>query len=259
MSNLNLRYSAATNRGSRAENQDNLRVGKKIPWIEPLGRYAARGTLNSRRAQIFCVCDGMGGEALGDAAALLALKAIDEFASGLSGLEPLEEIALQAAHAAQETVLAFYDEQNCIGGCTLAMIVVRGDRYVVLNIGDSPVFYYNRRAKELAELSQRHNMAWEKRRRGEEPNEYDECRLVNFLGNPGVDAEEMLHYVSGRLEPGDSLLACSDGVSEGLSEERLAHALKWRRGAKWLTAQAAKMSESDNCTAVCVRAKRGGK
>ena len=90
MSDLKLRYTAATNRGSRTENQDNLRVGKKIPWIEPSALYDARGTLSSRRAQIFCVCDGMGGEALGDAASLLALKTIDEFTSGLTGLTHIQ-------------------------------------------------------------------------------------------------------------------------------------------------------------------------
>lgn len=259
MKDMKLQYTAASNRGSRSENQDNLRVGKKIPWIKPAGKYAARGMLSSRRVQIFCVCDGVGGEELGDQAALRALQSIDEFASGMSGLESLEEIALQAAQTAQEAVLAFYDEQDCIGGCTLAMMVIQGDRYVVLNIGDSPVFYYNRREKEFTELSQRHNMAWEKRRNGIEPDEQDECRLINYLGKNGFDAEDMVYYVSGKLEPGDSLLACSDGVSEGFSEKGLASAMKWRRSAKGLTAHAAKKPGSDNCTAVCLTAKRGVK
>lgn len=255
MKSLKLRYTAASRRGSRNGNQDNLRIGDDGAFMDLSEDYAASGTLSSKSTQVFCVCDGVGGAYKGDMASMSALMGVREYLAEPQD-ESLEDLALNAAQAAQEKVVELYERLAMVGGTTLVMAAVRGDQFVLLNIGDSPAFLYRRSEDTLEELSQRHNEAWAKRRRGETPEPGDSSRLWNYLGDSSRTVWEMAHVRTGTLAPGDGLLLCSDGVSEAFSEEQLKKMLKWRIGADTMAKKAAKQRDSDNCTAICIRMKK---
>ena len=260
---MQLKYSAASHNGSRPSNQDNFRAGAGVPWANLSTNFACKGSLDSRQLQVFCVCDGVGGAAMGDRASQNALEAIARFLN-IHAEDPeeqqlsLEDIAMQAAQAAQDQVLHFYEHMDLAGGCTLVMALIQDDRYVLLNIGDSPAFLYRRAADSVEELSQRHNLAGEKLRSGETPEPDDYCQLLRYLGKYGYSAADMAFITEGTLEPGDRLLICSDGVSEAFTPDALRLSMKRRRSAQVMTNRAAKKEYADNCTAVCIQVKRKG-
>lgn len=250
MCNKTIAFRAASRRGKRSVNQDNLRIGNSASFAVLNRNFFRRGKLDVSRPQLICVCDGAGGEAMGEKASLRALYGIKEYLAEALPDEPLETWVRSAAQAAQERVLELYEQVQMIGGSTLAMVAIRGREYVILNIGDSPVFHYSRSRDSLTELSQRHNLEWFKRRRGITPAPGDGARLVRCLGQRDLNTDAVAHVVHGELESGDALLLCSDGVSEAFTEKRLKCAMKWRMGVRFLTWFAAMQPDSDNCTAI---------
>lgn len=246
-------YSAGSYIGSRRGNQDNLRAGRKVPFIKAGERTAVKGVLALADMELFCVCDGVGGGYRGDLAAKFALKAIKRYLKAAKTAErPLREILLDAADAALKEVCAFYETARNLGGCTLVMIALRGDRYAFLNIGDSPAFLIPHDGSIL-ELSQRHNMAWEKMRMGLPAEPSDSNRLLRYLGMEDITAEDIAYITEGTLAEGDWILLCTDGVTNTFSLVSLEDAIRSGLTADQIAEAAAQNEKADNCTALCLR------
>lgn len=245
-------FSAGTHIGARRKNQDNLRVGSMLPYIRSRRKMSRRGKMRIRDMELFCVCDGVGGGYRGDLAAKYALKAIRRFMrTGIPRELPLREAAIEAAQWAQSEVCEFYNTVQEAGGCTLGMVAVRGDSYAFLNIGDSPGFLIPA-SGEIRELSQRHNMAWERLRMGQTPESSDQNCLLRYLGLAGTPAEAMAYLTEGRLQEGDHLLLCSDGVTNAYLLSNLEDAIRRGVTAGQITQIAGCEERADNCTAVCL-------
>ena len=136
----------------------------------------------------------------------------------------------------------------------MSLAVLHADRWAVLNIGDSPAFHWQQKTDTLTELSRRHNLEWEKRRQGIEPEEGDDCCLMRYLGRWGSTGRTMAHVALGQWEPGDCLLLCSDGISNAIGPEQLRKKMSKSVTAEQLVREAAADPWADNCTAVCLRA-----
>ena len=147
-----LRYSAASERGSRPSNQDNLRLGSAHPYFQMEKSVDVSGHLTTEYPQVFCVCDGIGGGELGELASLYALAEIDRTLA-VCGSLPLSELLLCAAEAAQFHVTQLYRRLRSAGGCTLTMLALYSNTYAVLNIGDSPAFVCRKQEGVMTELS----------------------------------------------------------------------------------------------------------
>ena len=202
------------------------------------------------------VCDGIGGEALGDVAAMTALDALHQTLSSPSpGEKPsLTELVLRAIEHAQSRVLGLYRAFHRNGGCTLSLVAVHQTSYVAVNIGDSPIFLAKNGGSELEELSCRHTLGWKKRDMGLPTQPGDECCLMRYIGKPGHTAVQMAHVAEGTLEPEDCLLLCTDGVTDAFPAERLRAAADSPEALQALVKQAAEQEHSDNCTAICLKA-----
>mgnify|MGYP003292120544 CR=1 FL=1 len=245
-------YTAGCHIGSRRTNQDNLRAGSKCPLIKARSATLAKGTIQLQDMDLFCVCDGVGGGYRGDLAAKYALKAIKRYLkTACTPQLSLRTIALEAAERAQAEVCGFYETAQKAGGCTLSMIALRGDHYVYLNIGDSPGFLIPFDGT-IFELSQRHNLAWEKLRMGLPAREGDSSRLLNYLGMEGMSAQNIAYVTEGHLSVGDHILLCTDGVSSTFSPPSLEKSIRNKTTAGQITKAAAAMQDADNCTAVCL-------
>ena len=186
MNHLKINYTAASNQGQRRSNQDNLCVGRQLPFIEqPEHPFSAEGSLLTDTVQIFCVCDGVGGARMGDIAALMALEAVSQ-AVYTDPQQPLTDLVLEAAEAAQKSVTSFFSSLGHSGGCTLVLLAVHRKDYVFVNIGDSPAFHWMQAENELTELSCRHNLEWHKQRMGLEPEPGDSRYLMAYIGKVGM-------------------------------------------------------------------------
>ena len=245
-------YSAGSCIGSRRENQDNFRAGRRVPFIKAGRKTVAQGVLKLDDMDLFCVCDGVGGGYRGDLAAKYALKAIKRYLDAThTDVQSLRTILLEAAEAAQREVCAFYETAHNVGGCTLAMIALRGARYAFLNIGDSPGFLIPF-GGTIQELSQRHNLAWEKLRMNLPVGQTDGNRLLHYLGMNDMAAEEIAYITEGTLTEGDRILLCTDGVTNTFPLPSLEKAVCSNMTAGQITGAAAQNEGSDNCTAICL-------
>lgn len=248
-----IEYSAASVRGQRTDNQDNLRVGSGLPWADVSGDFSVSGVLDDRKYQLVCVCDGIGGGFMGDCASFLALQAVEDVASTPDAMEKgLEQLVQEAAEAAHYAVSSFMHRLGRPGGCTLTLVGLSEGRFCCLNIGDSPCFLLPK-GKNIEELSIRHNLYWHKVRMQIEPDPQDASMLMRFLGKANCSVSLMADRISGTLEPGDMLLLCSDGVTNKFGPDELTDFLRSGVGAEELVKEAAVLEKADNSTAVVLR------
>lgn len=257
MNGFMIEYTGASDIGMRRSNQDNYMV-EGTPAFDDAAEYDQKcGVLDTGLLRLLCVCDGVGGGTQGDLAALTALRAIGRVTAG-NGLadRSLDEVLELTAEAAQEAVVSKFWQEPLPGGCTLVMLAVRGDEWAFLNIGDSPGFLWKQKEGVLEELSVRHNLEWEKRRRGEIPGPRDGCYLQRYLGRRDNTAMEQAHTVRGTLRRGDKFLLCSDGITNAMSAEELEEALAGTPYAADLVRHSAQIFGADNCTAVCIHVKK---
>ena len=55
------KFTAATSRGQRKDNQDNMRVDTLAVCVGPERERSFAGTFSDNKTHVFCVCDGIGG------------------------------------------------------------------------------------------------------------------------------------------------------------------------------------------------------
>ena len=248
--NSRIYYSAASEKGSREKNQDNLGITGAFPWAQVEEPFSCSGQIDLGTVRIFSVCDGIGGAAMGELASRNALLGVQKYLQGMQDeTVDLRQLLLGAAEFAQMQVQAMYKRLRCEGGCTLTMLAIREDSYAFLNVGDSPAFLLSGENGELKELSQCHNLAAMKARRGLAVGRGDEHRLVYYLGRASGVAE-MAYVSGGELRQGDQFLLCSDGVTNALSPDALRDLMRREIPAGEMVRMAAQTRGSDNCTAI---------
>ncbi|MCI0654109.1 MAG: Stp1/IreP family PP2C-type Ser/Thr phosphatase [Methylococcaceae bacterium] len=180
--------------------------------------------------RVMIVADGMGGHAAGEVASALAIAAIVEYLGALlPSLADYDSAALQQAmraamDRAQERVLtAAQSHEGQHGmGCTLILACIRGDTFYTCHVGD--VRGYLWRGQEFRGLTCDHSVVAKLIAAGDLTP--DQARghparnqVLQAIGMPvgfGPDINTC------RLEPGDRVLLCSDGLWEMLSDQEIA-------------------------------------
>jgi serine/threonine protein phosphatase PrpC len=194
-----------TDRGTfRTENQDAWEVVTRAA-----GTYA------------LLLADGMGGHPGGRESAEAAIEAATARLSEPGDADALLRMAMHEANAGVAGV------RNLMGGdpgTTLVLAVVADGQAVVANIGDSRAYLI--RAGGATQITDDHSWVGEQVREGKlEPAAARGHARRNVITRAvmGDPVEPDLFPVA--LQPGDTLLLCSDGVWEPLSDEMLAELL----------------------------------
>jgi protein phosphatase len=129
-----------------------------------------------------------------------------------------------AMHEANAAVAGVRDLMGGDPGTTLVLAVVADAHAVVANIGDSRAYLI--RAGRAAQITDDHSWVGEQFREGKlaasETRHHPRRNVITraVMGDP---VEPDIFPVA--LQPGDTLLLCSDGVWEPLSDEMLAELL----------------------------------
>ena len=104
------------------------------------------------------------------------------------------------------------------------MAHVRGQRAAILNVGDSRVYRVNREGR-WRRLSEDHTVLQGMIDRGEASPDTEYASLYMALAHVlCADSEEgdfVIHRVLVALEPGDTLVLCSDGIHDQIGEAML--------------------------------------
>lgn len=179
------------------------------------------------------VCDGMGGLEKGEEASRLAVKTLLDCYMA----KPVEEAIPAALDKAIVTAnreviqLGLQTENDGNVGTTLAAVVVYNDELFWRSAGDSRIYLH--RGAQLTQLSTDHNYAQElaqNQKANEMPleaivNHADGKALVSYLGvGDNMDFDQ--NKLPVKLQSGDVLLVCSDGVYNALSDAEIIDALQ---------------------------------
>ena len=206
--------------------------------------------LERREVGIWVVADGMGGHEQGEVASRMVCDALAEIVPG-STLEAtatdvrrrLGEVNEHLLRAARRPVGAVQS------GSTVVALLARGPACEVLWAGDSRAYRW--RAGTLFALT--HDHVWADR--GAATTDEESYSITRAVG--GEDNLELDAY-HGRMQPGDRLLLCSDGLTRVLSDARIAELVASGtpvEAAAALVAAALAGGTTDNVTALVVSAR----
>ena len=210
------------------------------------------------RAEIglWAVADGAGGHERGDFASSRIIAALRRVDPALSGLSLVEEVKGSLAEVNREVrAKAATIGPNALIGSTVAVLLIWGDQYCCLWAGDSRL--YRMRASQLRQLTRDQSHVQDLVDRGEIlPEAAASHPMANIVTNLiGAFDRLELEERHNRLEPGDILLLCSDGLSGTLRDTEIARILTGSPlavAADGLIEQALARGARDNVSAVLV-------
>jgi serine/threonine protein phosphatase PrpC len=218
------------------------------------------------RLGLFAVADGMGGYEGSEVASRLVIETLTRFfdRNGLDddvtwpfALDPQlslgENMVSTAVRLANARVVEHKTGRLASMGSTVATLAVRGRELVLGHVGDSRI--YRLRGARFEQLTQDHSLCAEFERAGlADWSSRAECPYANVitraLGMPQGPRPDL------RTEParaGDVYLLCTDGLTETVTDARLADvlaALPPARACAALVAEAFEGGGRDNITAV---------
>ncbi len=222
-------YASLTDVGlHRAHNEDAL-VCQLLPAPAdaPVGEAdGARVDDLSDHALLLAVCDGMGGSEGGEVASALATTALGRglLAGPLPASEPeLAAHLVATVEGAHELVRDTAWRRRLPGmGTTATAVLIRGDRALVGQVGDSRAYLW--REGRLAQLTRDQSLAQQMIELGQlRPEdrrtfEYGNIILQALGSSSSLDVD----LTATSLRRGDLLLVCSDGLWGEIDDDRIA-------------------------------------
>jgi protein phosphatase len=220
------------------------------------------------RAGLYLVCDGLGGHQAGEVASQLAIKTVTaeldplftKLTSGESYFNNLKE-DIETAVIKTNVIVRHYAETHPYHAgdlsTTLTLALIYDDLLYVANVGDSRAYIW--REGEVTQLTQDHSLAARLASVGMiDKGQVDNHPYRNMLYRAiGMDDEVTVDIFKWKLEIGDRLLLCSDGLWQAFPD---LYDLAWwisqtatpRILCRRLIEEANRRDGSDNISAVVV-------
>lgn len=195
----------------RERNEDSIAIGAFVAGAS-LVRPTTLQLADAPRLACLVV-DGMGGHAHGDVASHLAAT---RMALGLlASTEPLEEAAALAVHEANAALYAQTAADPALTGmgCTVAGVLIEGDRIAVFNVGDSRVYRWQ--DGFLCQLTVDDTPGGTR----------SGGLLAQALGGAASQVGIVPHVALETWLPGRRYLLCTDGLFDALSLDAMEQAL----------------------------------
>lgn len=209
--------------------------------------------------RFFVVADGMGGHAGGEEASRIAVDVIKNYLEAKWDEQLSPQQLLQDAISLANDGILKDQESNPVRrdmGTTVVILIFKDEQPWYCHIGDSRL--YRLRGAKLEQISEDHTWIAKAIKAG--TVDVEEARshpwrhmLIQCLGREDI---EKITADRVDFQPGDRLLICSDGLTEELSNERIASQLKTIRVSEQATGaliNAAKAKGGkDNITVVVI-------
>lgn len=184
------------------------------------------------------VADGIGGHRAGEVAAELAVETISEIVAASEGLRPVEilrQAVIEAGYRIYEAAESHPERQGMGATCACAWVI--GDRLYTVSVGDSRIYLI--RDGEIHQLTTDHTWIQEAIEQGlikpgqsrDHPNAHvirrylgsrypvvPDLRLHVTAQEGGLNSENNQGYP---LRVGDTLLLCSDGLTDLVEDEEI--------------------------------------
>lgn len=230
--------------------------------------------------QIAVVADGIGGSAGGAEASYLAVHTIQEVLSRSDFVTNIQERLVEAVQEANQAIYRKIQEKSTLAGMgsTIVLAALFLDNLYILHAGDSRAYLL--RDGKLHLLTRDHRWVQEAVESGRlhpaeaasHPNRNVIRRFLGVATDVIVD-DQIIDIGSDRpinrrpimrerllLQPGDTILLCSDGLTDVVKDSDLEHVLNGsspQSAADRLVRMANACGGPDNITAVVLRWKAG--
>lgn len=252
---MNISAGAKTDTGQRPNNED---------------RYAV---VDTRKRQIradgvLIVADGMGGRSFGEQAATAAVETTEDALAELLDSRQVGDVvvadalttALRRANARVYEMASADDDRKGMG-TTCVAAVIEGDRLYVAHAGDSRAYLL--RDGLLRQVTHDHSYVAEQVRAGAITEEgARSSRFRNIITRAiGIEPTIEAEVSEADVQPGDTLLLCTDGLSNMVAEEDITRTLMQspspQVAADRLVQMAVRSGGRDNVTAIVARLQAG--
>jgi serine/threonine protein phosphatase PrpC len=176
-------------------------------------------------AELFVVCDGMGGGAAGETASAIAVRELVEcFCSEeMQVLAREERLYYSIAHANRQVYRIAQESDELRGmGTTLVAACVDGPRVILGNVGDSRAYFL--RAGMCAQITNDHSFVAEQIRSGSMRRDEAAASPLQSMITRAIGVAENVEtdIFTGNLEHGDILLLTSDGLTRYADAQTIA-------------------------------------
>ena len=175
---------------------------------------------------LFVVADGMGGHKAGDMASRYTVEVILESVRLDKEQNPIKVIRKAIEKANTKVLEKASRDANLAGmGTTVVVATVIGHYIYVANVGDSRLYLIR---DKIEQITKDHSLVEEMVRIGEinreqarnHPDKNIITRAIGARNRVSIDFFDM------RLEPGDVILMCSDGLSNMLEDKEIEDIIK---------------------------------
>ena len=239
-----MRVYSATNIGmKRKMNQDYV-----FATADPVGNLP----------NLFVVADGMGGHNAGDYASSHAVTSMVEEIRQDADFNPVKVIRHAIETANTEIIEQAQKDEKLRGmGTTMVVATIVGQYAYVANVGDSRLYVAD---KQLRQVTRDHSLVQEMVRMGEitaeeARNHPDKNIITRALGTDDTVRPDCFEV---KVEPGDVLLLCSDGLTNMVEDSQIEKIVKENKedmklAGEKLVQQANEAGGKDNISVILVR------
>jgi serine/threonine protein phosphatase PrpC len=175
------------------------------------------------RGYLYVVADGMGGHAAGDVASQMAVETLlDEYYAIPDWQDPAQGLRL-AIERANGAIYARASEEPLLRemGTTIVAVVLCGNNLTIANVGDSRGYLL--RGGRLQQLTRDHSWVAKAVEDGvltrEQAREHPDRNIIYRSLGAGPTVEVELTTLG--LAYGDRLLLCTDGLTDGVSDDEI--------------------------------------
>ncbi len=200
-------------------------VGKRSGQEDSYAIVNGNDVIAAQKKGLFAVvADGMGGMAGGDVASSLVVHELCAAFESLNQSESPTDQLFQAVMAANDAVFSRLEGR---GGSTLIACLIRNGSLYYVSVGDSVLYLL--RGGKLSRLNRPQNCLHKAYLETVSSGSFDpkparsgpeQRALSQFVGMRQMDDMDILLRPL-KLFPGDTLLICSDGVTDALDEEAI--------------------------------------
>ncbi len=217
----------------RKNNEDNLFFDGSFRSTAGSAESFRKSLSSQESVKLFALCDGMGGEAMGEQASYMAVSGLKEIEAHFKkdGGRSFPKLMPRYLNRVNEAICQIIrNNKGRRMGSTFASLILKGNVAQSINVGDSRVYLF--RHAKLTQLSVDHTYAQRLVEMGiisqeEAALHPEKNRLTQHLGlfkeeakiQPALSPEIW-------IQEGDYFLICTDGMTEMLSEANITEILR---------------------------------
>ena len=205
-------------------------------------------------SNMLIVADGMGGHNAGDLASRYTVESMVDYIEKAVEKRPIPLLA-EAIHHANELVVEKAKSDKALEGMgtTVVAATVQENYLYVANVGDSRLYLID---QEIEQITRDHSLVEEMIRVGElqrkDAKSHPDRNIITRA--VGVRTPVKIDFFDIKLEPGDVILLCSDGLTNMVEDEDIRRIVKksssLKEAAQRLVTEANKNGGKDNISVV---------